>query len=113
MNVKGWRVWYGDGSVYDSKQATWEALPNDGIVYIVLYFKELIKHSQLPYRRELSGYDYYFKSDGKEYFIYAGTNDLPKSINKRYKNPVIKRGKWVDDISIYSIEDKVKLSKTL
>lgn len=51
--MKGWRAWYADGAVYDSRQTAWAALPRQGFVAAVLYLDEDWAQGK-PYRRLLT-----------------------------------------------------------
>lgn len=54
---RGWRAWYGDGALYDSRLTTWERLPRRGLVILMLY-----EHGECApgeaYRRAVEGHDY-------------------------------------------------------
>jgi hypothetical protein len=58
MTVLGWRVWYADGSVFDSKSRIWESLPERGLQILMLYFDEEYSPGT-PYRQIIHGDDSY------------------------------------------------------
>ncbi len=112
MKVIGWKAWYTDGSVYDSKQTIWQDLPDDGAVSVVLYFDE-VDHSGKPIRRTLEGSDYYFMAPGLNDNIYGESfaqvrYDVVKDIARRHPGASIKRGKWTDDETMRRISKEAQ-----
>ena len=92
MKIIGWRAWFVGGRKFDSAHTTWEALPDDGAILILLYHDERARN-RLPKRRTMVGCDYYFKQ-GEIY----GHGDHPlKDVIQRYPGAQIKRGKWTTD----------------
>lgn len=104
MKVIGWRVWYADESNYDSKNTSWNDLPDDGVLIIVLYFDENRPDGK-PLRRINSGVDWYFRARGLKDFIYGQNNDSPEENKKRYGDNIsLKRGKWTDEPTMHQVE---------
>ena len=96
-SVIGWRAWYDDLSVFDSRETDWTALPSDGLQHIVLFQSD-------GRRQMMSSYDYYFRADGPDGVpIYAGNNDDPEETKRRYVNPEIKRGRWTTTERMHEI----------
>lgn len=54
FRVIGWRAWYANGSVFDSKTTKWEDLPPLGLQVVMQYLDEP------GYRSVVSGADFYF-----------------------------------------------------
>ena len=92
MKVIGWRVWYADGSKYDSASTRWENLPGDGVLVIMLYFDNKT-------RRIMDGSDWFFRvrhESGE--FIYGENNDSLEENQKRYGESIsLKRGQWTTE----------------
>lgn len=95
MKVIGWRAWYDDDQVYDSRKTDWPALPDDGLIIVMVYFDENTSVGK-PYRQALQGYDWYFRAIGHDDWIFGGNNDDPNETRSRYKEASIKRGRWTD-----------------
>lgn len=58
--LKGWKIWYGDGSTFTSRHGTWADAPIQDIQIVMLYFdKRDVMGNSL--RSVFSGFDYYFK----------------------------------------------------
>lgn len=91
----GWRVWYADGASYSSADISWDVLPDDGVIVLVLY-EDFFGPDGKPRREIQSGADYYFCAPGAHGMIY-GFNALgPDVIRKRYPGASVKSGKWTD-----------------
>jgi len=57
--VIGWKVWYGDGFVFTSKDDIWEKAPDQNVQVVMIYFDW--KDSQGKLRKQMfCGSDYYF-----------------------------------------------------
>lgn len=56
--VLGWRAWYADGSVYDSREIAWRDLPAEGIQIVMLYETEQFLPGR-HYRRQFAEADFY------------------------------------------------------
>ena len=102
MRILGWTAWVDTGKrvrVYSSKKTKWESLPDDGIIFIMLYKDEgdgLEENISHPTRREsLAGNDYYFQAPHHAGVVYGSSNDPLEEIATRYPGAIIKRGKWV------------------
>lgn len=96
-SVVGWRAWYDDLSVFDSRSSDWESLPSDGLQMVVLYQSD-------GGRQMISGQDYYFRADGPDGRpIYGANCDPPEDTERRYVNAVIKRGRWTSTERIQEI----------
>lgn len=112
MRVIGWRAWV-DGKkevlIFDSKEHEWSDIPDDGILYIMLYKDYgdgLVENLNYEFKEPLSGDTHYFKAphhSGDD--IYASNEESKKSIKKRYPGAEIKKGKWVP----LSVMEKVRL----
>lgn len=93
QRVAGWRIWYTDDRVFDSDEADWRALPDDGVLTLVIYYDEFSgRDNSVRQRLILNGQDWYFYDPGTDVF---GANSDPLETNKeRYPDAVFKRGKW-------------------
>jgi hypothetical protein len=103
MTIVGWRAWYADWSVYDSKKMDWADLPDSGVVIVMLYYAER-SSSGKRYRDVLSGADWYFRA-GTAYgtnhdsHIDPGQWVDPAPVLAKHPNAELKRGEWVDDVT--------------
>lgn len=89
--VIGWKAYYADGNVYNSKDSKWGDIPDDGLVALLLFQSDVDRFGR-PIRVIRNGSDWYF-SDGDQLF---GSNSDPDYINQyRYPQCQFKRGKWV------------------
>ena len=61
--LRQWRIYYGDGSNFDSNDGSWESAPSENVQLVVLYEGEDDALGR-PRRFIFSGDDYYFK-DGE------------------------------------------------
>ncbi len=102
MKVIDWHVFYDDGKEFTSARTDWDSLPRDGVQAVVLYFDEVTK-AGAPYRRIMSGHDFYFRADGSRGYIFADSDDPAGEIKKRYPGALILRGKWADEETHYAI----------
>lgn len=102
MNVLGWAAWVDteDGlKTFDSKEHSWDDIPDDGVVFIMLYKQEGDGQyeglSRVTHRETMVGVDHYFMAKHREGDIYGSNNDSMEEIKRRYRGAKIKRGKWV------------------
>ena len=56
--VIGWKAWYTNDRFYSSATDSWTALPNSGVLVIMLYFSGIL-------RRVLAGTEYYVLDGGE------------------------------------------------
>jgi len=54
VDTLGWRIYYGNGAVIDSRTTAWEDCPDDDVQVIVQFFDP-------PYRNLYSGNDYFWQ----------------------------------------------------
>ncbi len=117
MKVMGWRAWYADGAVYSSLDMDWDALPDDGVISVVLYFDEPTPAGS-PLRRIMEGHDFYFKAAGPGGPIYGETHnqrqpDPMADIARRYPGASIKRGMWTDEDTMRRIQNQAMAAKEM
>lgn len=87
ITVRLWRIWYGDGSTFDSKAGLWEIAPNDNVQVVMLY-ENWNDSMGRPRRFMMDGSDYYFK-DGDTFG--QSFDDETKTRGS------VKFGKWLTD----------------
>ena len=102
MRILGWAAWVDTAKkvkIYTSKKTKWEDLPDDGIIYIMLYKDEgdgqEANISHPTYRESLAGNDYYWKAPHHSGTTYGSGNDAIDEIKTRYPGASVLRGKWV------------------
>jgi len=74
MTPIGWRLWYADGSVYDSRRHRWEDAPTHGVQVLAVYYAETYRCFHVEGWREHSyrtlyhgarqEADYYWRAGG-------------------------------------------------
>lgn len=85
-----WRVWYDDGTVYDSCRRDWAGLPDDGLLVKMLYYDDGTRQIQ-------QGADYYFVAPHAEGDIHGASSAPLEVIRRRYPGAIVKRGRWAPD----------------
>lgn len=91
----GWRTWYADGAVYSSSRTTWVALPELGVVVVVVYY-DAFTAGGVQYRRILDGGDWYWPwaksaTSGARGAWIEPPPHVPRAL--------LKRGVWVSDLT--------------
>lgn len=69
LTIKGWRIYYGDGSVVSSKDSTWQDAPNDDVQALIVFYNETYAQWDgegknlltFPYRTVYCLQDYYWE----------------------------------------------------
>ena len=119
--VVAWRAWYADGGVYQSEEMDWSDLPNDGVVYVTLFYKETTPDGQAT-RRFMVG-EWYFRwvaLDDSVVYGHTTCSKLPngelvsesvESILERYPGAEVKRGKWVSDEMMERIHQEATIRR--
>lgn len=103
MRILGWAAWVDTETgteIYSSKEIDWADLPDDGIIYIMLYKDEgsgLEENlNQYTHTESQAGYNHYFNAPHHSGLpIYGSNNDPEEVILERYPGASIKKGKWV------------------
>ncbi len=97
-DVAGFIVWYADLTSHSSRDISWESMPEDSVVCVVLYFTKRDDYGR-RYSEILQGYDWYFRVPPSGFdsavYGYGSLDDTPDGIRARYPGAVVKRGKWV------------------
>lgn len=57
-NMLGWRAWYADGTMYDSRETNWADLPPEGIQIVMIYEDKQFAPGR-HYRRQFAEADWY------------------------------------------------------
>ena len=104
--IVGWKIWYTNNRVYSSHDITWHDLPDDGVLFLILYRDQTYMDSGVEkrYRTRLHAYDFY-GSDGDQMFM--GNNDSLRRNKKRYPGLMFKEGIWVSDSEFQKIEQHI------
>lgn len=104
--IIGWAVWYDDGTMLTSKETTWESLPDDGVIEIVLYKSD-------GSRRIMDAHDWYFRAPNRylpgweDGWIYGhDTYTTKEEIQRRYPGASIKRGRWVSEERMHEFSNR-------
>lgn len=85
----GWRCWYDDDSVYDSRTTAWADLPDDGLLVKMIYYSDGT--------RQVQQNSFYFEAEHHSGEPIRGTFEFEADVRTRYRNPVIKKGRWAPD----------------
>jgi hypothetical protein len=92
MKVLGWVMVYEGLRVYDSREHSWDDLPEDGVLDGCVYREG---EDGRVTRRTVGGADrYWLLPDG---LTVVHSNDPEEEIRARYPGAQVKRGKWVPD----------------
>lgn len=109
MKVKAWKAWYTKHRVYQSSIHTWEELPKEGTLFLLVIFDEKTA-AGIPYREIIHGNRRYFKAIGSsgEPF-YKGSLWQESKLLSTYdtKPEWIKEGIYDDDETIELIRQEV------
>ena len=102
MVVVGWKAWDTQNRVYSSDVHSWEELPKEGALVVMVYFDELDSGGK-HYREILKGRRRYFKAVGSsnnEFF--KGTLWNEQKILRTYdtREDWVKEGVWDDDATM-------------
>lgn len=88
LPIKAWRIYYADGSTFDSTQGSWAEAPPFGVQCVVWY------HEPAPFKTiERCASD-------DSIFIYRGEGE----------DEGLKMGMWMDSEGLYRIHDLAKKS---
>lgn len=106
MNVRGWRIFYGDGAIVSSLSSSWEDAPAENIQMVTFYYDKGYpiyrdgKWEVEDYCLQLCGHDYYW-------FGGAGAAlDVPV-------DSVVKLGKLLPDADWWPLYNSAKEVRTL
>ena len=96
--VLGIDVWYDDMKYRITTSEAWAALPEDGIVEVLVHYSDGRKNT-------FGGHDFYFYAPHVEGPIYGSTsNTTRKEIKRRYPGAVVKLGKWVPEATLCRVQ---------
>tara|TARA_Y100000310_G_scaffold341620_1_gene441376 strand:- start:4596 stop:4961 length:366 start_codon:yes stop_codon:yes gene_type:complete len=102
MRVFNWVIWYNDWTHFSDEKGTWNQAPDDNVAGVMLYLNEVQPGTNKPFRRYMSGDDWYF-SDGE--LVFAHNKDSLEANERRYPEFSFKRGKWTDDENYHAINE--------
>lgn len=117
----GWRIWFGDGSVRDSRQATWEGVPSNDVQMVTVYFAETYQRSVQDgwtedgrpinqrmvtenYCEQLHGQDYYWLDPSTQAIRAGSAADAPSSLPPGAQ----KRGRSMPEAAWWSLYNRAK-----
>ena len=93
LPAKGWEIYYADGSVLSHKNSSWDEIPKNNVVIIIIWHDY-----HIPGVRQkdlLVGRDYYYYDDPDSW---GCTDDFELVKDKEFK-----RGVWIEDELMESI----------
>ncbi len=107
--VAAWKIWYGDGSTFSSKDGDWVDAPQKNIQMVTVFYDKTYKIYNPEskeweienYCDQLSGQDYYWKTAEGEFNAGAA-----KFVPENLPQGVVKLGQWMNDtdwLSMYNI----------
>lgn len=83
-----WRAWYVGGAVYDSTETEWAALPEVGVLGVVVWFADGGK-------RNCSGDTWYWRLETSDGWTIAHSREPIEELRQVYgAQQPFKRGKW-------------------
>jgi hypothetical protein len=106
MKTLAWKAWYVGGRSFCSEGTTWEELPDDGMLGLVVVFDEVAEPSLTRMHRFVSGTDLYWMVDilGEPTICQGQHEDKPET---RYPGAVIKRGAWTSDEEMAKVNEQM------
>lgn len=87
LPIKAWRIYYADGSTFDSKQGSWADAPPFGVQCIVWYHVDPFKTVQM-------------EANDESIYVWQGEGD----------DANIKIGLWMDEEGFYRIMNLARQS---
>ncbi len=103
-HVLGWKAWFDNSQVYDSRENKWEDLPDDGVQYIVIFYCDNTRQLQ-------TSMDFYFQAPHSSGDTITGTGNSLADIKSRYPDAIIKSGRWSPDNYYYRIRNEALKAK--
>lgn len=94
-DIIAWKIFYGDGSTFSSKDGEWEDAPTTNIQVVMLYERWTDEQGRNK-RRIMAGYDFYFK-DGDTY----GSYNLGDQVRLDAKT-----GEWISNKDFADVEKR-------
>lgn len=88
LPIKSWRIYYADGSTFDSTMGTWAEAPPFGVQCVVYY------HDPAPYKTVHS------EPNDESLYYFQGEGD----------NADVKMGLWMDEEGYYRVIDLARRS---
>lgn len=104
MAIVGWRVWYTEGRVFDSRNCQWQDLPDDGVLILYLYYDEWSGDGNVRHRQKFLGDDWYFHEPGTD--LFGSNNDSLEENRERYPDAIFKRGKWTSFSEFQAVQQE-------
>lgn len=99
----GWRCWYDDGTIYNSRNHKWVDLPEDGVLVKILYYANGGKQVQ-------HGMDFYYEAPHCCGDSIRGTAMPNDDVGNRYPSAEVKRGRWAPDEFYRQIVEEAMIS---
>jgi hypothetical protein len=107
LTIAGWRIYYGDGLVADSRQVTWEDCPADDVQVFSVYYQETYKIYEGD---ELNEYPYRILHHTQEYYWRYGAGNAEDAQMAGATD--VKRGKLIPDEAWRVIYDRAHIDLT-
>lgn len=104
--IAGWRAWYTEGRVFDSRETAWRDLPLEGVLVVAVYY-DAFAADAVRYRTLYDGDEYYWYADGGVHSSMSHP-DVPDVPAER-----IKRGTEVADEEFAAVKDRAVASTWL
>lgn len=105
----GWRAFYDDLSVYCSREHRWEYMPEDGVLVVMIYMRDVATGS--PRNRIVEASFYYLQEQpGRDPIIGQSETSL-EDVRRRYPRASVKIGRWTDDVTWHRVEKTAIESK--
>lgn len=105
MNPVAWRAWFKGGARYDSRSSRWREIPDEGCLLFVVYMGEKTKMGGYPYRKIVSGGDWYWMDEGG--MIHC--SDTHDNMGQWVDPPEVdglKRGIWTTDEEMTDVQSE-------
>lgn len=98
MNVVGWSAWFTSGRVFHSTTSTWAALPDQGVLLVMVFYDSVYGKGVFRRRGMRHGRDHYVMvPPGAKGTEFVNTNELVTSLAVKYPSASVKFGKMVSN----------------
>lgn len=92
-----WRAWYVGGAAYDSSETEWAALPNVGVLGVVVWFAD-------GGARLCSGDTWYWRLETPEGWTIAHSREPIEELIRIYGEQPFKRGQWTLEEEMHRVD---------
>jgi len=100
LTVKGWRLYYGDGSTVDSRNTAWQQARNDNVQALIVFYNECY---EIWEGAHLKSYPYSKVYCQQDYYWLYGAGTAEDARTQQH----IKRGRLLKDDEWWALYDRI------